>query len=63
LKTLNEAGEVTIDTARQALGLLKIILDTKGIPHQEQLQRFNQVADEVQINTLIPDFSVTELVG
>ena len=63
LKALNEAGDVSIDTARQALDLLKIILDTKGVSHQEQLQRFNQVADEVQLKTLISDFSVTELVG
>lgn len=63
LKALNEAGDITVDTARQALVLLKTILDTKGVSYHEQHQRFNQVADEVQLNTLIPDFSVTELVG
>ena len=63
LKALNEAGDVTADTAQQALSLLKTILDTKGVSHHEQLQRFNQVADEVQLNTLITDFSASELVG
>ncbi|UXI00911.1 ACP S-malonyltransferase [Photobacterium sp. TY1-4] len=63
LKALHEAGDVSPETARSALGLLKTILDTKGVSALEQKQRFQQIADEVQLKTLITDFSVAEIVG
>ncbi|MGR5066593.1 ACP S-malonyltransferase [Photobacterium sp. DNB22_13_2] len=63
LKALNEAGEVTVANAHQALALLKTIMDTKGVPAEEQHQRFNQVVDEVQLSELMPDLSVAQLMG
>ncbi|HEX2924793.1 MAG TPA: ACP S-malonyltransferase [Ruminiclostridium sp.] len=51
-----EGGQATIEQAHKALSLLKIIFETKKVPLEEQIERFNQVIRETETISVFDEF-------
>ncbi len=51
-------GEPTLQQMEEALDMLKSILETKQVPVNEQIERFNQVFDETGTRGLFPNFKM-----
>lgn len=53
-----EGAKPTVDQMREALEMLRTVFETKKVPVEEQIERFNEVFQKTGTRDLFPDFKM-----